>query len=169
MKQYIISILVATLMVITGVYQIQQVQSQTGTTETKNKHIVQSVTKEDVTMFNAVPESIKIDIIKEEENNNYIIMQATAYTKSREEGTHKGITKSGIPVSRGIVSVDPKTIPLGTRLFIEDYGHALAADTGGAIKDNRIDLYMETKKEAFDFGRRDVKVWIIEEDNKYIK
>ncbi len=99
-------------------------------------------------------------VIKEE-NNNYITMRATAYTKSKSEGTHKGITKSGTQVSRGSVAVDPRRIPLGTKLYIEGYGHAVACDTGGDIKHDRIDLYMETKKEAFEFGRRDVKVYIM--------
>jgi len=109
-----------------------------------------------------VEESINFNIIKKEENNNHImIMEASAYTKSVEEGTYKGITKSGTQVSRGTVSVDPRIIPLKTRLYIEDYGEAIALDTGGAIKGNRIDLYMDTKKEALEFGRRDVKVIII--------
>lgn len=144
-----------TLIVMVVVYQVQS------RAEMQNKYMVQSVTMGNVTMCNAVLEPINPDIIKEVKNN-YIIMKASAYTKSREEGTHKGITKSGIQVSRGIVSVDPKTIPLGTKLYIEGYGHALAADTGGAIKNDRIDLYMDTKKEAFEFGRQDVKVYIIE-------
>lgn len=98
------------------------------------------------------------------QQNNYIelILEATAYTKSVEEGTSDGITKSGVPVRRGIVAVDPKIIPLGTKLYIKEYGEAIALDTGGAIKGNKIDLYMETKKEAFEFGRRKVKVQIIE-------
>jgi len=97
-----------------------------------------------------VEESINFNIIKKEENNNHImIMEASAYTKS------------GTQVSRGTVSVDPRIIPLKTRLYIEDYGEAIALDTGGAIKGNRIDLYMDTKKEALEFGRRDVKVIII--------
>lgn len=168
MKQYIISILITFLMVTTGVYQVQHVQSQSQsqieTTETQNKNMLQSVTNEDVTMCNTTPELevINPDIKKEEENNKYIIMKASAYTKSVEEGTSRGITRSGVSVSRGIVSVDPKIIPLGTKLYIEGYGYAVAADTGGAIKGNRIDLYMETKKEAFEFGRRDVKVFIID-------
>jgi len=94
-------------------------------------------------------------------NNKHIIMEATAYTKSVEEGTQRGITRSGTEVSRGTVAVDPRAIPLGTRLYVDGYGDAIALDTGGAIKGNRIDLYMETKKEAFEWGRRQVKVWIL--------
>jgi len=107
-----------------------------------------------------VEELIHLDTIKEDDNN-YIVMEASAYTKSVEEQTYKGITKSGTQVSRGTVSVDPRIIPLKTKLYIEGYGEAIALDTGGAIKGNRIDLYMETKKEAFKFGRKDVKVFII--------
>ncbi len=87
-------------------------------------------------------------------------MQATAYTPWDEGCT--GITKMGIPAKRGIVAVDPDVIKLGTRLYIPGYGVALAADIGGAIVGNRIDLCMEDLGEAMQFGRRPVKVYIIE-------
>jgi len=119
---------------------------------------IQSVNKpvESVNIHNPLDKSLKL-----EKGNKYTIMEASAYTKSIEEGTKNGITKSGIPVSRGVVSVDPRIIPLGTKLYIEEYGDAIALDTGGVIKGNRIDLYMDTKKEAFEFGRKNLKVWII--------
>lgn len=96
-------------------------------------------------------------------------MVATAYDAG-EKSTGKtpdhpqyGITSTGIKVKRGIASVDPKVIPLGTRLYVTGYGFALAADTGSSIKGNRIDLYHETYKEAIQFGRRKVKVYILAE------
>ena len=63
---------------------------------------------------------------------------------------------------RGVVAVDPSVIPLGTRLYIPGYGMAVAADTGGAIVGDRIDLCMESYGEAMDFGRRTIKVYILE-------
>lgn len=53
---------------------------------------------------------------------------------------HYGITASGVPVTRGIVAVDPNVVPLGTRLYIPGYGFAVAGDTGGGIVGNMIDL-----------------------------
>jgi uncharacterized protein YabE (DUF348 family) len=53
---------------------------------------------------------------------------------------HYGITASGVPVTRGIVAVDPNFIPLGTRLYVPGYGFAVAGDTGGGIIGNMIDL-----------------------------
>ena len=55
-----------------------------------------------------------------------------------------------------------KTIRLGTKLYVEGYGDAIAGDTGGAIKGNRIDLFMPTRSEALRFGRQKVKVRIVE-------
>jgi len=120
-----------------------------------NKLIEKSI--ESFNIHNPPDNSLKL----EKENNYMMIMEASAYTKSVEEGTFKGITKSGTQVSRGTVSVDPRIIPLKTKLYIEDYGEAVALDTGGAIKGNRIDLYMETKKEAIDWGVKEVKVFIL--------
>lgn len=78
-----------------------------------------------------------------------------------------GITASGTKARPGVASVDPSVIPLGTRLYVEsldgtkDYGFAVAEDTGGAIKGNRIDLFFPTGDQTRRFGRRNVKVYIL--------
>ncbi|MBR6524104.1 MAG: G5 domain-containing protein [Clostridia bacterium] len=78
-----------------------------------------------------------------------------------------GITASGMQAQRGVIAVDPKVIPLGTKVYVEsmdsypDYGYAIAGDTGGAIKGNRVDLFMDSHSEAISFGRRQVKVYIL--------
>ncbi|MCL1845260.1 MAG: 3D domain-containing protein [Defluviitaleaceae bacterium] len=96
-------------------------------------------------------------------------MEATAYTAYYNcTGKHPcdpwfGITASGRRVQHGIVAVDRNVIPLGTRLYVENYGFAIAADVGGAIRGDKIDLYMYTIEEALRFGRRNVYVWILDE------
>ena len=85
-----------------------------------------------------------------------ITFEATAYTWTGYR------TATGTWPSRGTVAVDPEVIPLGTRLWIEGYGEAIAADTGGDIKGNRVDLYMESEDECWQFGRRPVEVVIAE-------
>ena len=78
-----------------------------------------------------------------------------------------GITATGIRATYGVVAVDPRVIPLGSKLFIQTadgsftYGYALAADTGGAIKGNRIDLCFDSRQDALNFGRRDVVVYVL--------
>lgn len=89
------------------------------------------------------------------------VMEATAYLPT--DGSGHGITATGIPARRGIVAVDPAVIPLGSRVYIPGYGSALAADTGGAIIGNSIDLCMENASEAWRFGRRMVKVYVLAE------
>ena len=89
-----------------------------------------------------------------------IVMEASAYLAG--DGDGYGITATGVPAVRGIAAVDPDVIPLGTRLFIPGYGEAVAADTGGAIVGNRIDLVMDSYGEAMDFGRQDVTVYVLD-------
>jgi 3D (Asp-Asp-Asp) domain-containing protein len=67
----------------------------------------------------------------------------------------------GLPLARGIVAVDPKVIPMGTKLYVEGYGNAIAADQGNAIKGNRIDLYFDTHQQALNYGMKTVKVTIL--------
>ena len=88
-----------------------------------------------------------------------INMNASAYSPSSKWGNR---TASGIPAKYGVVAVDPKVIPLGTRLYVEGYGPALAADTGGAIKGHKIDLFYESYFQAMFFGRKKLDVYILE-------
>lgn len=85
-----------------------------------------------------------------------VTFEATAYTWTGNR------TATGTWPSRGTVAVDPKVIPLGTKLYIEGYGEAIAADTGGAIKGNIIDVYLPTEAECWQWGRRQVEVRVIE-------
>jgi 3D (Asp-Asp-Asp) domain-containing protein len=73
--------------------------------------------------------------------------------------TGKGVTASGRPSSREIVSVDPRVVPLGTRLVIDKVGTRVAADTGGAIKGRRLDIWEPSMAACTRFGRRQLRVW----------
>ena len=90
-----------------------------------------------------------------------LVMNATSYTNDPSENGGYGTTRLGTPLRYGVVAVDPKVIPLGTKLYIEGYGYAVAEDTGGAIKGNRIDLCFTSRAQADNFGRRNVKVYIL--------
>ena len=93
---------------------------------------------------------------------------ATAYDPSPEEnGGYGGMSATGLPLQKGVIAVDPRVIPLGSRVYVEaldgswSYGYAVAADTGGAIKGNRVDLLYMTKSECYEFGRRKCKVYVM--------
>ena len=73
--------------------------------------------------------------------------------------TGEGATASGTPISRKTVSVDPQVVPLGTRLVIDKVGHRVAADTGGAIKGRRLDIWEPSVAACTQFGRRQLRVW----------
>ncbi len=81
-----------------------------------------------------------------------ITVLATAYCLA-------GTTATGMPVGRGVIAVDPRVIPLGSRVHVSGYGDAIAADTGGAIKGNRIDVWLPCG-EAYAWGSRTVTVTI---------
>lgn len=96
-------------------------------------------------------------------SRNVKTMQATAYDPGPKScGPYAdGYTATGLKAGKGVVAVDPNVIPLGTRLYIEGYGFAIAGDVGRAIRGNRIDLGFNTYNEARAFGRRNVVVHII--------
>ncbi len=86
-------------------------------------------------------------------------MVATAYTPYCYGCS--GITATGRRAGPGIVAVDPRVIPLGSRLYIPGYGFAVAGDTGGDIRGNRVDLGFLSYDAAIRFGRRDVIVYTL--------
>lgn len=88
-----------------------------------------------------------------------ITMDASAY--SSDDPGNSSYTAMGHYLQHGYVSVDPNVIPLGTELYIEGYGYAVADDTGGAIVGNRIDLAMNSHYDAIQFGRQSVNVYIL--------
>lgn len=90
-------------------------------------------------------------------------MRATGYTAGKESNPDgNGYTYTGVRATRGIVAVDPRVIPLHTRLYVEGYGPAVAADIGGAIKGAKIDLCFDTVAEALEWGVRPVRVYVLD-------
>ena len=88
-------------------------------------------------------------------------MEATGYCSCRKCcGKSDGITASGTQAHRGTIAVDPKVIPLGTRVYIEGMGEFRAEDVGGAIKGNKVDIWFPTHIATLNFGRKMVRVRI---------
>ena len=90
-------------------------------------------------------------------------MVATAYTADSAQAEPTGRTATGMAARYGVVAVDPRVIRLGSRVFIPGYGTAIAADTGGDIHGNRIDLCMDSYRSALNWGRQPVKVYVLAE------
>jgi len=99
----------------------------------------------------------------EEKDGKALTMQATAYAPNC--GGCSGYTATGINIKQDptpkVISVDPNVIPLGSRVWVEGYGEAIAGDTGGAIKGNRIDVLVPSVSSANSWGRKTVKVKIL--------
>ncbi|MFN2747487.1 MULTISPECIES: LysM peptidoglycan-binding and 3D domain-containing protein [unclassified Bacillus (in: firmicutes)] len=94
-----------------------------------------------------------------------LTVTATAYTAN--DGGMSGVTATGINLKANknakVIAVDPSVIPLGSKVHVEGYGEATAADTGGAIKGNKIDVFVPSKSAAKNWGVRTVKVKVLNE------
>lgn len=90
-----------------------------------------------------------------------VMLTATGYSPDPRENGGWTTTATGLPIGYGAAAVDPRVIPLGTKLYIEGYGYAFACDTGGAIKGHRIDLAYDSYGVANSKGRRKVRAWIL--------
>lgn len=89
-------------------------------------------------------------------------INASAYTAAADEcGKSNGITASGIKVQKERTLACPPEYPFGAIIEIEGMGQFRCEDRGGAIKGNKFDIYMETKAEAFKFGRRNLVAWVV--------
>ena len=90
-----------------------------------------------------------------------ITLTATGYSPDPRENGGYTRTATGLPIGYGAAAVDPRVIPLGTKMYVEGYGYAFACDVGGAIKGNRIDLAYDSYRLANTKGRKKVRVWIL--------
>ncbi|EWH21435.1 3D domain-containing protein [Bacillus haynesii] len=92
-----------------------------------------------------------------------LTVTATAYTAN--DGGMTGVTATGIDLKANknakVIAVDPNVIPLGSKVYVEGYGEATAADTGGAIKGNKIDVFVPSKSAAKNWGVKTVKVKVL--------
>lgn len=92
-----------------------------------------------------------------------VYVEATAYTAYCAGCS--GTTAMGIDLRANpdikVIAVDPSVIPLGSKVYVEGYGYAIAADTGGAIKGHRIDVFIPDKSEVKQWGRKQVKVTVL--------
>lgn len=89
------------------------------------------------------------------------VFETTAYTASDGRPWDDGRSALLYPAARGLIAADWRIFPPGTVLFIDGYGYGVVMDKGGAIKDKRLDLFFEKVREAREWGRRPVKVWVI--------
>ncbi len=98
---------------------------------------------------------------KEPEPKKFTI-NASAYTAAADEcGKSDGITASGKKVKANHTLACPKEYKFGTKIYIEGMGTYTCEDRGGAIKNNKFDIYMETKQEAFAFGRKELEAYVV--------
>jgi 3D (Asp-Asp-Asp) domain-containing protein len=94
-----------------------------------------------------------------------LTMESTAYSSDPADTLGGGtVTATGQNLLSNpmAVAVDPNVIPLGTRLYVEGYGEAIASDTGGAIQGNIVDVHFSTYAECIAWGRRTVQVTILD-------
>jgi 3D (Asp-Asp-Asp) domain-containing protein len=106
--------------------------------------------------------ALKYDLLK----CKMLKMRSTGYYIG-EKTVPGTVTFTGHKLQRGLVAVDPKVIPLGSRLYVSGYGYAFAADTGSKIKGLRIDLAVKDRYEENRFNRHDVPVYILEKATKW--
>ncbi len=115
----------------------------------------------------AAPASDKPAAPEAGKSQTVLDVKATAYAPGPHDNDQWGDkTYLGTTVRPGVIAVDPKIIPLGSKVYLEypdGTGHyAVAEDTGGAIKGNRIDIAMSSVDKAYDFGIKNVKVHVVD-------
>ena len=119
------------------------------------------------------PESVwELGVVPAYKPTNYTRVErfkATAYDASpMDNGIWAGKTSTGMPLVYGVIAVDPRVIPYGTKMYIESvdgqyiYGYAIAGDCGGAIKGKKVDLFFPSRSTCYQFGRRDVNIYFFD-------
>lgn len=111
--------------------------------------------KKKVIIQNSQPAGGKPFDIKNLNISKTLTVEATAYTYTGCK------TATGITPYQGVIAVDPRIIAMGSKVYVEGYGYAVAADTGGDIKGNRVDLFFPNLRQCINWGRKPVKLHIL--------
>ena len=136
----------------------QQVKSSIELKSPKQEVILQNskpVPKKRVVIEKSLPTAEGLDLTKMKISLT-LNVESTAYTYTGNK------TATGVEPRQGLIAVDPKVIAMGSKVYIEGYGYAIAADTGGAIRGNRIDVFFPTLRQCMDWGRRSVHIYVIQ-------
>ncbi|HEY2326411.1 MAG TPA: 3D domain-containing protein [Gaiellaceae bacterium] len=131
--------------------QISQLESEAAAAQQKSSQIASDRARSNI--FGSTTSQPNPTTPSTASSGRTITVLATAYSLP-------GHTATGLPVGWGVVAVDPSVIPLGSRLYVPGYGDAVAADTGGAIIGDRIDLWFPTVAQAFAWGTRSVTITV---------
>jgi 3D (Asp-Asp-Asp) domain-containing protein len=130
--------------------------------EISDEHVIHQFVldapKKKVVIQNTQPVKVKAETVDPSKLNviKSFTVEATAYTYTGNR------TATGVYPREGLIAVDPRVIPLGTQVYVEGYGYAIAADTGGAIKGNIIDVFFPNLQTCMNWGRRPVQIYILD-------
>jgi 3D (Asp-Asp-Asp) domain-containing protein len=156
MKKFLFS-LIAVVAISTAIGSSVMAEEMTVDNDRKPEDIQLAAIKPSNSAEAAVKEEIKVE--------EQIIVAATAYTAECEGCS--GTTKTGINLRENpdekVIAVDPDIIPLGSKVYVEGYGYAVAGDIGGGINGHEIDIFLSEEQDAVEWGRQQVKVAIVEE------
>ena len=137
----------------------QQVQSSFEFKSPKKEVILQNskpVPKKKVIIQKSIPAAAEGLELAKMNIRLTLNVEATAYTYTGNK------TATGVEPREGLIAVDPKVIAMGSKVYVEGYGYALAADTGGAIRGNRIDVFFPTFRQCIDWGRKSVHIYVLQ-------
>ncbi|WP_045926177.1 3D domain-containing protein [Bacillus siamensis] len=133
------------------------------TEQPKQEAVQEQQPKQEVKAVEAKQQPVQSNT-NQQEPKKQLTMTATAY--SANDGGISGVTATGVDLNKNpdakVIAVDPSVIPLGSKVYVEGYGVATAADTGGAIKGNKIDVFVAKKSDANNWGVRTVNVKVLD-------
>ena len=137
----------------------QQVQSSFEFKSPKKEVILQNskpVPKKKVIIQSSIPAAVESLELAKMNIRLTLNVESTAYTYTGNK------TATGVEPREGLIAVDPKVIAMGSKVYVEGYGYAIAADTGGAIRGNRIDVFFPTLRKCIDWGRKSVHIYVLQ-------
>lgn len=156
----------------TNTYTVKSGDTLSKIAKTYNISVAQLKSVNHLSSDNIHPkQTLKIAIVKNSAQVNkqpanvvkILTVKATAYSITCKKCS--GITATGINLKKNpnqkVISVDPKVIKLGTRVYVEGYGYAIAADKGNSVKGNKIDVFIPSQKNALKWGSKTVEVKIL--------
>lgn len=184
MKQIIKLTVIATMLlgIVIGGVEIAQLKREYNDNKVQQQQVIKETVKETKKeLQDELREELKEEVKREIEErkrsdveisraiNRYTMtVVSTAYTTHPSEGSGTGLAYDGRPAEgHKTLAVDPKVIPLGSMVYVPNIGWMIAHDTGSAIQGRKVDICVDTREEAFKWGKKVIDIIVVPPDKPY--
>ena len=142
--------------------EVKEVETTEATTQAAETETTQTTQAAQAAQATPATETTQAAAASSSQGGYYLTVEATAYSYNEAGLSNYTADGTNLVSEPNVIAVDPSVIPLGSYVEIPGYGIFRAADTGGAIYGDRIDVHLVNLNDVYNFGRRTITIRVLQ-------